>query len=501
MEELEPQPQSTTPEPEPESEPGPAGERDSGRALPQTVSIEEWMASGEPGVEEAPQAESLEDAQLLAVLEACVYVAEEPLMPAQIAATLNQNPERIRTLLQQLVVEFDRPEHGVSIKEVAGGYKMATKAEHHDAVRNFVKSLKGPPKLSLPALETLAVVAYKQPVTSPEIMEIRGVQGGGVLKTLLERKLIAEAGRKNVIGKPILYKTTKEFLIQFGLKDLAELPSLKEFEEIRRMAMADSEIPAEAPVAEQSELHLQAVPASGDAPSTGVAPDAEAVVADAPSVETEAIAADDEAAIAESSAVETDAGTPESEASTQDAEAAVTESPAVETEAATPESEAPDAEAVTAESPAVETESAATGPKASTPDVEAVIAESPIAQTVAVTLESEASASDSEAVIAKSPAAQTVAATPESKAATPDVEAVIAGSPTAHTEAATPKSGAPDTEAVIAESPAAHTEAATPESHASAPDAESPALETEATAPASAAIPPPAASPAESQDH
>ena len=451
MEELELQPQSSTPEREPEPEPESEGERDSGRALPQTVSIEEWMASGEPGVEEAPQAESLEDAQLLAVLEACVYVAEEPLMPAQIAATLNQDPERIRTLLQQLVVEFDRPEHGVSIKEVAGGYKMATKAEHHDAVRNFVKSLKGPPKLSLPALETLAVVAYKQPVTSPEIMEIRGVQGGGVLKTLLERKLIAEAGRKNVIGKPILYKTTKEFLIQFGLKDLAELPSLKEFEEIRRMAMADSEIPGEAPAAEQAELHLQAVPASGDAPSTGVAPDAEAVVADAPSVETEAMTADDEAAIAES--------------------------------------------------PAVETESAATGPKASTPDVEAVIAESPIAQTVAVTLESEASASDSEAVIAKSPAAQTVAATPESKAATPDVEEVIAGSPTAQTEAATPESGAPDTEAIIAESPAAHTEAATPESHASAPRAESPALETEATATASAAIPPHAAPPAESQDH
>ena len=115
---------------------------------------------------------------------------------------------------------------------MAGGYKMATKAEHHDSVRNFVKSLKPPLKLSLPALETLAVVAYKQPVTAPEIMEIRGVQGTGVLKTLLDRKLIAVAGRKNVIGKPILYKTTKEFLIQFGLKDLSELPSLKEFEAV-----------------------------------------------------------------------------------------------------------------------------------------------------------------------------------------------------------------------------------------------------------------------------
>jgi segregation and condensation protein B len=120
---------------------------------------------------------------------------------------------------------------------------MATKPEHHEAVRAFVKSLKPPLKLSLPALETLAVIAYKQPVTAPEIMEIRGVQGAGVLKTLLDRKLIAAAGRKNVIGKPILYKTTKEFLIQFGLKDLSELPSLKEFEEIRRMAFADSEVP------------------------------------------------------------------------------------------------------------------------------------------------------------------------------------------------------------------------------------------------------------------
>jgi segregation and condensation protein B len=118
---------------------------------------------------------------------------------------------------------------------------MGTKAEHHEAVRTFVKSLQRPLKLSLAALETLAVIAYKQPITSPEVMEIRGVQGAGVLKTLLERKLIAAAGRKNVIGKPVLYKTTKEFLIQFGLKDVSELPSLKEFEEIRRLSIPDDE--------------------------------------------------------------------------------------------------------------------------------------------------------------------------------------------------------------------------------------------------------------------
>jgi segregation and condensation protein B len=156
---------------------------------------------------------------------------------------------------------------------------MATKPEHHDGVREFVKSLKPPLKLSLPALETLAVIAYKQPVTSPEIQEIRGVQGGGVMKTLLDRKLIAHAGRKNVVGKPILYKTTKEFLIQFGLKDLSELPTLKEFEEIRRMAFNEDAAPAP-----------EAAPATTDeAAATETQPEP---VAEAPAVtETETQAA------------------------------------------------------------------------------------------------------------------------------------------------------------------------------------------------------------------
>ena len=133
----------------------------------------------------------------------------------------------------------------MTIREVAGGYKMATKPEHHEAIRAFVKNLKPPLKLSLPALETLAVIAYKQPITAPEIMEIRGVQGAGVLKTLLDRKLIAAAGRKQVVGKPILYKTTKEFLIQFGLKDVSELPTLKEFEELGRLAFGEADAAAE----------------------------------------------------------------------------------------------------------------------------------------------------------------------------------------------------------------------------------------------------------------
>ncbi len=195
---------------------------------------------------------SLEDSQLRAVLEAMVYVAEEPLTLPQMASVLQQPADRVRAALEHLIAEFEKPEHGLAIREVAGGFQMATKPEHHEAVRNFAKSLKSPLKLSLAALETLAVIAYKQPVTAPEIMEIRGVQGAGVLKTLLDRKLIATAGRKEVIGKPILYKTTKEFLMQFGLKDINELPSLKEFEEIRRMSMSDSE-PAPEPPSEPSE--------------------------------------------------------------------------------------------------------------------------------------------------------------------------------------------------------------------------------------------------------
>ncbi len=137
------------------------------------------------------------------------------------------------------MTEYAAPDRGLSVRELAGGYKMATKPEHHESIRRFVKKLQPPLKLSLAALETLAVVAYKQPITAPEIMDIRGVQGAGVLKTLLDRKLIATAGRKNVLGKPIMYKTTREFLIQFGLSSLAELPTLKEFEELGRFALSE----------------------------------------------------------------------------------------------------------------------------------------------------------------------------------------------------------------------------------------------------------------------
>jgi segregation and condensation protein B len=147
----------------------------------------------------------------------------------------------LRTLLDELIAEYAANDRGIEIREVAGGYRMATKPEYHDAVRGFVKRLKPPLKLSLPALETLAVIAYKQPVTAPEVNEIRGVDSSGVFGSLLSRKLIATAGRKQVVGRPILYKTTREFLLRFGLKDVSELPSMEEFEKLAASELEEPE--------------------------------------------------------------------------------------------------------------------------------------------------------------------------------------------------------------------------------------------------------------------
>jgi len=187
-----------------------------------------------------PAAAEWPDAELKAIVEAIIYVTDEPLSADQIALGLKQPAANVGRVLEQLASEYSQADRGLTMREVAGGYKISTKPEHHEAVRAFVKNLKPALKLSLPALETLALIAYKQPITAPEIMEVRGVQGAGVLKTLLDRKLIATSGRKAVLGKPILYKTTREFLVQFGLKDLSELPTLKEFEELGRLSMADA---------------------------------------------------------------------------------------------------------------------------------------------------------------------------------------------------------------------------------------------------------------------
>ena len=201
-------------------------------------------------------------------VEAIIYAAEEPVSLEQMAVVLHDvvvteaglDPQlepaklqsevkgRIRAMIQELAQEYEKPEHGMEVRNIAGGYRMATKPEHHDVVRSFAKSLKPPVRLSLPALETLAVIAYKQPVTVPEISEIRGVDASGVIATLLDRKLIATAGRKEVIGRPILYKTSKDFLLRFGLKDVNELPSMEEFENLIRESQPElfAEEPASA---------------------------------------------------------------------------------------------------------------------------------------------------------------------------------------------------------------------------------------------------------------
>jgi segregation and condensation protein B len=184
---------------------------------------------------------------LTALLEAIIYVAKEPVSLDAICKALPEVPRaEVREILQQLVDRYRVSEHGIEIREVADGFRFSTKPEHHEVLKQFIKAQIPHTRLSLAALETLAVIAYKQPVTVPEIQEIRGVHASGVIKTLLDKKFITTGGRKEVLGRPILYKTTREFLIHFGLKDLSELPSIEEFEElIKTQAVAEEEIPEE----------------------------------------------------------------------------------------------------------------------------------------------------------------------------------------------------------------------------------------------------------------
>jgi segregation and condensation protein B len=198
-------------------------------------------------------------------LEAIIYAAETPISLDQVYSLVKESvlaeapgiepaeiKSRIRAALEELIANYSAADHGIEIRQVAGGYRMSTKPEQHDVVRAFAKSLKPPFRLSLPALETLAVIAYKQPVTVPEISEIRGVDSGGVIATLLDRKLITTAGRKAVIGRPILYKTSKDFLLRFGLKDINELPSMEEFEKLLAESFQSDLLPSDAAPVESS---------------------------------------------------------------------------------------------------------------------------------------------------------------------------------------------------------------------------------------------------------
>lgn len=231
---------------------------------------------------------------LKAQIEAIIYAAETPITLdqtvelvkesalAESAADETEVRSRVRAALEELIADYAAAEHGIEVRQVAGGYRMSTKPEHHDLLRGFAKSLKPPIRLSLPALETLAVIAYKQPVTVPEISDIRSVDSSGVIATLLDRKLITTAGRKAVIGRPILYRTTKEFLMRFGLKDVAELPSMEEFEKLVTESFqgelipgsdvspeaggSSEEAPAEQPAAE-NQSQLEECPAGESDPA------------------------------------------------------------------------------------------------------------------------------------------------------------------------------------------------------------------------------------------
>lgn len=216
----------------------------------------------------------LSDGTLKALIEAIIYVTPEPVSLDALVKALDEDRERVKAKLNELIEDYERPERGIQIRQVAGGYKFSSKPEHHDVLRKFVKSLKPPIRLSKPALEALAVIAYRQPVTLPEMNEIRGVDCAGVIHTLLEKKLVVTAGRKSVVGRPILYRTSRDFLVHFGLKDVSELPSLKEFEELARQALgseltAAGETPAaaEAPGPEPAESDATAPPSGETNPS------------------------------------------------------------------------------------------------------------------------------------------------------------------------------------------------------------------------------------------
>ena len=213
---------------------------------------------------------------LKAKVEAIIYAAETPITLDQIVGLVKESEgaddndlrSRVRAAIEELIADYSSENHGIELRQIANGYRMSTKPEQHDLVRSFAKSLKPPIRLSLPALETLAVIAYKQPVTVPEISEIRGVDSSGVIGTLLDRKLITTSGRKEVIGRPILYKTTKEFLLRFGLKDVNELPSMEEFEKLVAESFQSDLLPATPQPTEQVSAEAQEEPAPSETSKT-----------------------------------------------------------------------------------------------------------------------------------------------------------------------------------------------------------------------------------------
>lgn len=195
-------------------------------------------ANAEDRIEVASEEESpiegqreINDTELRAIIEALIFVADEPIGARAIADVVDIDREAVEAAIQELAQDYGLRPGGLQLREIAGGWQIATRPEHHEHIRAYLKS-KPSAKLSLASLETLAVIAYRQPVTVPEILEIRGVQSPSAIKTLLDKRLIVAKGRKETVGRPMMYGTSKEFLIQFGLKDLSELPSIEDFQDL-----------------------------------------------------------------------------------------------------------------------------------------------------------------------------------------------------------------------------------------------------------------------------
>ncbi|HVB99050.1 MAG TPA: SMC-Scp complex subunit ScpB [Candidatus Dormibacteraeota bacterium] len=225
-------------------------------------------------------------AELKGALEAIIYAADEPATLEQLSEATGTGPDEVRAALEEMIAACGADDRGIEIRRVARGYRYSTKPGHHEVVRKFIKSLRPPVRLSMPALETLAVIAYRQPITLPEIHEVRGVNASGVIQTLLDKRLVTTAGRKAVIGRPILYRTTKEFLVRFGLDDMDDLPSLKEFEQFAREALGP-EIGLESGPAGEPEAEA--------APEAEIAPEAETAPETPPETEAEPVEATAEA--------------------------------------------------------------------------------------------------------------------------------------------------------------------------------------------------------------
>ena len=241
------------------------------------------------GGDDPPPAEGVPDRELAVlppqevrgILEALIFASPQPITPREVTQVLGGvSREEWQAALQELKAEYARDGRGLQLVEVAGGWQITTRPEYNDWVRELLDP-RTPTRLSIQALETLAVVAYKQPITLPEIIELRGVKSGGVMKTLLEKRLIRIIGRKEVVGRPMLYGTTKQFLLHFGLKDLSELPRIEEFAEVlgEEVDVAglkqaiEAPTPADVPLAEEAAGGREAAEGPEDEAGPGEEPD------------------------------------------------------------------------------------------------------------------------------------------------------------------------------------------------------------------------------------